>query len=195
MCIRDRGVRAPASSGPVVPPQRRPVAPTPVAATSAAPSSAPGSAVRLGGSQAPASATAQTPAPAAPFRQVQSPPAASAVPPAVRPPLTAPVAGPVETALQALQAEPAPQPAQRTPAVAARTTAAPAPIPFDATLGTILYSAERKLAIVNGRIVGIGDDVNGARIVDITATTVLLRDARNRMRILTLGQGSAPSAQ
>jgi hypothetical protein len=98
--------------------------------------------------------------------------------------------------LQALQAEPAPQPVERTPAAAARSVTVPPPIPFDATLGTILYSAERKLAIVNGRIVGIGDDVNGARIVDITATSVLLRDARNRMRILTLGQGTpTPSAQ
>jgi hypothetical protein len=70
------------------------------------------------------------------------------------------------------------------------------PTPFDATLGTILYSADRRLAIVNGRIVGIGDEVNGARIVDITATSVLLRDARNRLRILTLGQGTpAPSAR
>jgi hypothetical protein len=50
-----------------------------------------------------------------------------------------------------------------------------------------LYSPDRKLAIVNGRIVGPGDQVNGARIVDITATTVLLRDARGRLRNLTVG--------
>ena len=134
---------------------------------------------------------------AVPLRSVQTPTPAAPVPPAaVRPAAAPPLAGPVETALQALQAEPAPQPAERTPAVAARRAATPPPIPFDATLGTILYSAERKLAIVNGRIVGIGDDVNGARIVEITATSVLLRDARNRLRILTLGQGMpTPSAQ
>jgi hypothetical protein len=63
-------------------------------------------------------------------------------------------------------------------------------------LGTILFSADRKLAIVNGRIVGIGDDVNGAKIEEITSATVLLRDARGRRRILTLGQGAqAPAAR
>jgi hypothetical protein len=60
-------------------------------------------------------------------------------------------------------------------------------------LGTILYSPDRKLAIVNGRIVGPGDEVNGARIVDITPTTVLLRDAQGRLRNLTLG-GRIPPA-
>jgi hypothetical protein len=56
-------------------------------------------------------------------------------------------------------------------------------------LATILYSSDRKLAIVNGRIVGPGDNVNGARIVDITASTVLLRDERGRLRSLTVGSG------
>jgi hypothetical protein len=70
------------------------------------------------------------------------------------------------------------------------------PVPFDAVLGTILYSPERKLAIVNGRIVGVGDLVNGARIVDISAGTVLLRDAQGRLRSLTLGSvGSTTAAQ
>jgi hypothetical protein len=51
----------------------------------------------------------------------------------------------------------------------------------------ILYSPERKLAIVDGRIVGIGDEVKGAVIVDITQSTVLLRDGQGRSRSLTLG--------
>jgi len=63
-------------------------------------------------------------------------------------------------------------------------------------LGTILYSPDRKLAIVNNRIVGLGDTVNGARIVDITPGTVLLRDPQGRLRSLTLGAvgglGTAP---
>jgi hypothetical protein len=50
-----------------------------------------------------------------------------------------------------------------------------------------LYSPDRKLAIVDGRIVGIGDEVKGALIVDITPGTVLLRDAQGRPRSLTLG--------
>jgi len=63
----------------------------------------------------------------------------------------------------------------------------PAPLPFDAVLGTILYSPERKLAIIDGRIVQPDDDVRGARIVDITPTAVLLRDAGGRLRRLSLG--------
>jgi len=53
-------------------------------------------------------------------------------------------------------------------------------------LGTILYSADRKLAIVDGRIVTIGDDVRGTRIVDITPSAVLLRDGQGRLRRLGL---------
>jgi hypothetical protein len=59
--------------------------------------------------------------------------------------------------------------------------------PFDAVLGTILYSTDRKLAIIDNRIVGIGDEVRGARVVEITAAAVLLRDARGQLRELTLG--------
>ncbi len=58
---------------------------------------------------------------------------------------------------------------------------------FDAALGTILYSPDRKLAIVDGRIVGVGDEVRGARIVDITPTAVMLRDGQGRLRRLALG--------
>jgi hypothetical protein len=56
--------------------------------------------------------------------------------------------------------------------------------PFQAELGTILYSADRKLAIVDGRIVAVGDEVRGARIVDITPSAVLLRDGQGRLRRL-----------
>jgi hypothetical protein len=62
-----------------------------------------------------------------------------------------------------------------------------APLPFDAVLGTILYSPDRKLAIIDGRIVQPDDDVRGARVIDITPTAVLLRDAGGRLRRLTLG--------
>ena len=58
--------------------------------------------------------------------------------------------------------------------------------PFEAELGTILYSADQKLAIVDGRIVTVGDDVRGARIVDITPSAVLLRDGQGRLRRLGL---------
>ena len=87
----------------------------------------------------------------------------------------------------------------RAPAVAgprvAPRPAEPAPVPFDAALGSILYSPDRKLAIVNGRIVAPGDEVNGARIVDITSSTVLLRDAQGRLRSLTLAAAPPSSSR
>jgi hypothetical protein len=61
------------------------------------------------------------------------------------------------------------------------------PLPFDAALGTILYGPDRKLAIVDGRIVQAGDDVRGATVVEITPTSVYLRDAQGRLRRLTAG--------
>ena len=82
-----------------------------------------------------------------------------------------------------------------TPQVSTPPRASPQPIlpkrpetdtPFEAELGTILYSADRKLAIVDGRIVTVGDDVRGARIVDITPSAVLLRDGQGRLRRLGL---------
>jgi hypothetical protein len=74
----------------------------------------------------------------------------------------------------------------------ARKTPAPSPevaLPFDAVLGTILYSPDRKLAIIDNRIVGVGDEVRGARVTEITAGAVLLRDAQGKLRRLTLGAG------
>jgi hypothetical protein len=46
------------------------------------------------------------------------------------------------------------------------------------------------LAIVDGRIVSAGDQVRRARVVDITAGVVLLRDAQGRLRRLSLGASS-----
>jgi len=59
-------------------------------------------------------------------------------------------------------------------------------IPFEGTLGTILYGADRKLAIVDGRIVQVGDAVRGARVVEITPNSVLFRDPQGRLRRLAL---------
>jgi len=75
------------------------------------------------------------------------------------------------------------------PPSAPRVRSAPqeAALPFDAVLGTILFSPDRRLAIIDGRIVGVGDQVRGARITDITTSTVMLRDAQGRLRQLTMG--------
>jgi hypothetical protein len=117
------------------------------------------------------------------------PPVASAVPP---------IAQPVALATVAAAAKPAPAPAApsrraQTPQREATATREgqpkpePSPLPFDAVLGTILYSPDRRLAIIDGRIVQAGDDVRGARVIEITPTAVLLRDAGGRLRRLTLG--------
>jgi hypothetical protein len=50
-------------------------------------------------------------------------------------------------------------------------------LPFDAALGTILYISPAGQARDFRRIVGVGDEVRGARVVDIMPTTVMLRDA------------------
>jgi hypothetical protein len=60
------------------------------------------------------------------------------------------------------------------------------PLPFEATLGTILYGADRKLAIIDGRIVQVGDSVRGAQVVEITPNSVFFRDREGRLRRLTL---------
>ncbi len=131
-----------------------------------------------------------------PARQpVQPPPAttaARAMPPSV-------VLTPVpEPARLPSPREPATLP-RSAPPVAAAPTVAPSvrrpppeevPLPFEATLGTILYGADRKLAIIDGRIVQVGDDVRGARVVEITPNSVLFRDRQGRLRRLTLDDGA-----
>ena len=82
----------------------------------------------------------------------------------------------------------------RLAAVLAPARVRPAPPPeavlgFDAVLGTILYSSDRKLAIVDNRIVGVGDEVRGARVIEITPGRVMLRDAQGRLRRLAMGAG------
>lgn len=72
-------------------------------------------------------------------------------------------------------------------ATGARGRANEPALPFDAVLGTILYAPNRKLAIIDGRIVQEGDDVRGARVVEITPALVLLRDVRGRLRSLSVG--------
>jgi hypothetical protein len=106
---------------------------------------------------------------------VVPPPAVVPRPPAVIVERPAPVAPPVRTASAPARVRPAPP-----PEVA---------MPFDAVLGTILYSPDRKLAIIDDRIVGVGDEVRGARVTEITAGAVLLRDAQGKLRRLTLGAG------
>jgi hypothetical protein len=102
-------------------------------------------------------------------------------------------------AREALEASEAPAKSPETPAKPPKAPAAaaagaktrppkPEPVlPLDASLETILYSSDRQLAIVDGRIVAVGDVVKGARIIEISATAVMLRDAQGRLHRLALG--------
>ena len=58
-------------------------------------------------------------------------------------------------------------------------------LPFEAMLTGILFSPDRQLAIIDGRVVGRGDDVRGAIVVDVSATAVLVRDSHGRLRRLS----------
>ena len=103
--------------------------------------------------------------------------------PVPEPPRPAPAREPLAASTRAPSAVAPPPPAV---APVRRPPPEEAPLPFAATLGSILYGADRKLAIVDGRIVQVGDDVRGARVVEITPNSVLFRDREGRLRRLTL---------
>ena len=145
----------------------------------------------------PAASAAVSPLPALvlqrpPERPIQQ----AAKPPVEAPP--APRAERVPQPLPPVQLTAVPEPArsasprepQTATAVAPPAVRRPAPeevpLPFEAALGTILYGADRRLAIIDGRIVQVGDEVRGARVVEITPNSVLFRDRESRLRRLTL---------
>jgi hypothetical protein len=80
-----------------------------------------------------------------------------------------------------LSAPPQPPPPQPRPRPASDA------LPFDAALSSILFSADRQLAIIDGRVVGRGDAVRDATVVEISAGVVLLRDSQGRLRRLSTG--------
>jgi hypothetical protein len=182
-------VRQPSVQPPVIvpPPVAPPSPPAPAVARSAVVQ--PPSVMR-----SPAAAPPGTPSPVVPPPVARLPVAPPPIPP--KPVERSSVASsvvpprPVRRAVQTSAGESgetvSPPQAERE-ALSYRMPASEIALPFDAVLGTILYAPERKLAIVDGRIVQTGDDINGARVVEITPTTVLLRDARGRLRRLGLG--------
>jgi hypothetical protein len=67
---------------------------------------------------------------------------------------------------------------------AAARAAAPAPVPARPVVRTILYSASRRLAIVDGRIVGVGDTVGDYRVADIEkGAVVFTAPSGERLRV------------
>jgi hypothetical protein len=143
----------------------------------------------------------QTAVAARPAPREEPPPTAASAEPAIAPPLTSPAPAP-EIELTPVAPRPSSPPAIRLapvpdppPPTSVPRAPAPAPrhpqleetaLPFDGSLGTILYGADRKLAIVDGRILQVGDDVHGARVIDILPDAVLFRDVQGRLRRLTL---------
>jgi hypothetical protein len=65
--------------------------------------------------------------------------------------------------------------------------AAPILVPeADPVVATILYSTDRRLAMVDGRIVRVGDKVGDATIVDIVPNAVIIESPDRGRRSLTL---------
>jgi len=71
--------------------------------------------------------------------------------------------------------------AAETSPASAKATAEP-----DLVLASILYSAERRLAIVNGRIVGVGDRVGSMTVRDIEPRAVVVESSTGVRRMLEL---------
>jgi hypothetical protein len=183
-----------------------PQIPAALLAARRAPASGPSAAARpANAAPPPAEPTPVRTASAASVRREPSPPPVRTEPgasplrtPPQRPPVRSePAAQPIRTEppMAASSDRPAPpraEPSVRRSAPAAarvRPATVDVPLPFEGVLGTILYSPDRKLALVDGRIVGIGDRVRDARVVDISTSAVLLRDAQGRLRQLSMSSG------
>jgi hypothetical protein len=127
--------------------------------------------------ETPAPPVTPAPRPAAvlPPKVTQEPPRAATPPP------------PIRSEPPAIRQEPpVSRPAPLTRAAASpRLNADDQVLPFEAVLTSILFSRDRQLAIVDGRVVGRGDDVRGAIVIDVSPTMVLLRDAQGRLRRLS----------
>ncbi|MGE5813601.1 MAG: general secretion pathway protein GspB [Acidobacteriota bacterium] len=54
------------------------------------------------------------------------------------------------------------------------------PVPL--SVSSILYSPDRRLAIMEGQVLGVGDTVAGMTIVEIQPSAVILRDRAGRLR-------------
>jgi hypothetical protein len=74
----------------------------------------------------------------------------------------------------------------------------PAPVPeADPVVGTILYSSDRKAAVVDGHVVRVGDAIGTAKVVEILPKAVIIESPDRGRRTLELKPGprTAPSAR
>jgi hypothetical protein len=80
---------------------------------------------------------------------------------------------------------------RRRPVVVAEETVAPAADPVvepDPVVASILYSPDRRLAMINGRIVRVGEPVGGSVVVDILPNAVVIEapgGGRRRLELKT----------
>ena len=65
------------------------------------------------------------------------------------------------------------------------TTSAPAPIP-DPVVASILYSPQRRLAMIGGRAIGVGDVVGDSKVVDIQPRAVVIESPGGDRKTLDL---------
>lgn len=87
------------------------------------------------------------------------------------------------------------------PAQVQEAGAAPAPAPQGPVLQSVLISPERRLAVIDGRTVALGDKFGSATLASVTETEVILKDdsGSRRLRLFprvdkraAAGQGAEP---
>lgn len=67
---------------------------------------------------------------------------------------------------------------------------APAFNPDKYQLQQIIQHPQRQVAVINGQLLRVGDEIDGARLVRIDATSVQLRVRRAEYRLSLLSEGS-----
>jgi len=72
----------------------------------------------------------------------------------------------------------------------ARVEAVVSEAPPDPVVGSILFSRQRRVALVDGRIVTVGDEVGIGRVVDIERDAVIVETAEGGRRRLELGRSA-----
>ncbi|MFA5205249.1 MAG: hypothetical protein WC708_12700 [Lentisphaeria bacterium] len=69
---------------------------------------------------------------------------------------------------------------------------AAAPAPPALVLAGVAWRSGRTYAIINRRVIGIGEEINGWRLVTANWDSVILQDGDGHQQILTLGQQENP---
>ncbi len=75
--------------------------------------------------------------------------------------------------------------------VAFQPTAAPEPVGPDPVVTSILYASDRRVAMVDHRMVHVGDTVSGGVVVAIEPKAIVIRTPSGAERRVEMGRGSA----